>query len=143
MTTQIEDFKSRLAAVLRDLEDEDRRDSEMLFRVGQMASHLITIAGVRSWRDLKNTLTPDKRAGLLNEFQSEGNRVMAAGHAAEAYAIQVLAISVIARTINDLQVTAGEDVLDPIIALATAAYRSAVARYDRAETDSPPGAVLD
>ena len=142
MPTPLDEFKQRLAAVLNVLENPERRKSEVMFLIGQMAAHLIDMAELHSWREVKNSLSAEKRDRLLAEFQTEGNRLAREGQHEEAYAIQVLAISVIARTINDPEVTAGEDVLDPVIALATSAYRTAVARFDRAE-EAGSGELLD
>jgi len=125
MATKEEDFKDRFVAVLQDLRGNGGKDPEAMFLIGSLAARLVDRARQPSWAAYKANMTPPAYAKLLSDFQQQGNDFHKEGKAKHAYAIQVLAISLIARTQNDDEVRAGDSLLDEIMGFLIAAYRKA------------------
>lgn len=127
MATKEEDFKERFVAVLQDLRSNGGKDPEAMFLIGSLAARLLDRAKQPSWATYKANLAPQVYARLLSDFQKQGNAFHKEGKAKHAYAIQVLAISLIARTQNDDEVRAGDSLLDDMLGFLIAAYREAQA----------------
>lgn len=127
MATKEEDFKERFVALLQDLRSNGGKDPEAMFLIGSLAARLVDTAKQPSWAALKGTMTPQAYAKLLSDFEAQGNAFHQQGKPKQAYATQVLAISMIARTQNDADVRAGEGLLDEILGFLIAAYRKAKA----------------
>ena len=125
MATKEEDFKERFVAVLKDLRTNGGKDTEAMFLIGSLAARLIDKANQPSWAAYKSNMAPPVYAQLLSDFEKQGNSFHRDGKAKHAYAIQVLAISLIARTQNDPEVRAGEGLLDEMLGFLIAAYRKA------------------
>lgn len=127
MATKEEDFKERFVAVLQDLRTNGGKDPEAMFLIGSLAARLVDRASQPSWATYKANLAPPVYAKLLSDFQKQGNDFHKEGKAKHAYAIQVLAISLIARTQNDVEVRAGDSLLDEMLGFLIASYRTAQA----------------
>ena len=63
-------------------------------------------------------------AQLLGDFEKEGNRQYKDGDRKKAYAIQVLAISLISFTQDDKEIQAGGMLLDQLIDTTVLVYRN-------------------
>lgn len=122
MNTQTE-FKQRLAAVLQDLKDSGMEDGQAMFFLGNFATRICDSVGKVGWTDVKNVITTSDYDRLLKEFETEGNRLYAEGSVKAAYALQALAVSLVARTQADPQVKSGEALLDIVIDTAIGNYR--------------------
>ena len=127
MATKEEDFKDRFVSVLQDLRGNGGKDPEAMFLIGSLAARLVDRARQPSWAAYKANMTPPVYAKLLSDFQQQGNDFHKEGKAKHAYAIQVLAISLIARTQTDPDVRTGEAFLDDMLGFLIAAYRKAQA----------------
>lgn len=127
MATKEEDFKDRFVAVLQDLRSNGGKDPEIMFLIGSLAARLIDRARQSSWVAYKVAMAPEAYSKLLSDFQKQGNDFHREGKAKHAYAIQVLAISLIARTQKDPEVRAGDGLLDEMLGFLIAAYRKAEA----------------
>lgn len=127
MATKEEDFKDRFVAVLQDLRSNGGKDPEIMFLIGSLAARLIDRARQSSWVAYKVGMAPEAYSKLLSDFQKQGNDFHREGKAKHAYAIQVLAISLIARTQKDPEVRAGDGLLDEMLGFLIAAYRKAEA----------------
>jgi len=126
MARKEDELKTRLAAVLRDLQTEAKDDPEALFLIGSLASTLVSKAEKRSWREFKDDLSTFEYDMLLRDFQNQGKSMYAKGEGKKAYAVQTLGISLVCRTQrNDFQMREGEDILDSMISKALAAFRQA------------------
>lgn len=123
MPTKEEEFKQRFVAVLKDLQTNGRNDVEAMWLLGSLAAALIDKAKQPSWPALKAGLTSDAYDGLLRDFQAQGNALHQQGKGKHAYAIQILGISLIAKTQMDEQMRAGTALLDAVIDYATVVYR--------------------
>jgi hypothetical protein len=131
MGTKEDDFKERFVALMQDLREHATKDREATWLIGSLATRLIDLYKLRSWGQFKTALTPPAYAKLLSDFEKEGNGFHKQGNAKAAYAVQVLAISLIARTQNDEQVRAGDGLLDEMIQAMVAVYRKAKAEEKR------------
>lgn len=120
-----QDFKERFVAVLRDLRDNAETAPEPLFLIGSLASRLIARAERPSWAAYKSNMAPSLYDGLLADFEKEGNAFHQQGKHQHAYAIQVLAVSLIARTQADPEIRAGDRLLDEMIDFYVSSYRAA------------------
>lgn len=123
MATKDEEFKQRFVAVLKDLQTSGKSDIEAMWLLGSLACQIIEKAQQRSWPALKAALTREAYDGLLRDFQTQGNSLHQQGKGKPAYAIQILGISLIAKTQLDEQLRAGEALLDEIIDYTIAVYR--------------------
>lgn len=123
MTTKEEQYKQLFVAVLKDLQTNGRNDIEAMWLLGSLAALLIDRAGKPSWPALKADLTRQAYDGLLRDFESQGNALHREGKGKHAYAVQVLGISLVAKTQLDEQLQAGAALLDEIIGYAVAVYR--------------------
>ena len=127
MSTKEQDFKERLVAVMRDLKDSGSQDPEAIWLIGSLATRLIDLYTLKSWSEFKQQLAPAAYDQLLKDFEEQGNGYHKQGKAKAAYAIQLLAISVICRTQRDPEVQHGEKLLDQMINRTVVAYRKASA----------------
>ena len=126
MTSKEEDFKQRLVAVMQDLREDGSRDAEAIWLLGSLAATLVDTAKARSWPALKQQLGRADYDGLLRDFQNSGNAFHKEGKRKHAYAVQILAMSVIAGKQQDPDVQAGNTLLDDIIERAIAHYRASL-----------------
>jgi hypothetical protein len=119
-----DDLKQRLAAVLSDLQKDGGTDPEAVWTIGSLAATIVDKAKAASWPALKDSLTREAYDALLNDFQTQGNRLYQNGERKKAYAMQALGISLVCRTQrNDLVLRDGEALLDDMIQGAVAIYR--------------------
>lgn len=131
MGTKEEDFKQRFVALMQDLRENAGKDREATWLIGSLATRLVDLYKLKTWGQFKAALTPPAYARLLADFEKEGNGFHQQGNAKAAYAVQVLAISLIARSQNDPQVRAGDSLLDEMIQAMVAVYRKAQAAEKR------------
>lgn len=127
MATKEDDFKQRFVAVLQDLRGNGSTDPEAMFLIGSLAARLVDRSAQPSWTNYKTTMTPAAYDKLLRDFEKQGNDFHKEGKAKQAYAIQVLAMSLVARTQVDPEVRTGDTLLDEIVGFLIAAYRKAKA----------------
>lgn len=125
MATKEDDFKQRFVAVLQDLRANGNQDPEALFLIGSLAARLLDEARQPDWGAYKARMAQPAYAKLLADLQRQGNEFHQQGKPKHAYAIQVLAISLIARTQSDKDVRAGDSLLDGMLDFLIAAYRKA------------------
>lgn len=128
MTTKEEEFKQRFVAVLQDLQANGRSDAEAMGLLGSLAAALIDKASQPSWSALKANLSREAYDRLLRDFQTQGNALHQQGKTRHAWAIQILGISLVAKTQLDEQIQAGAALLDEIIGYAVAVYRKSAPR---------------
>jgi hypothetical protein len=112
---------------MRDLNENGQNDREAMWMIGSLAARLVDLYKLRNWTAFKAQLTPAAYDRLLKDFEQQGNGYHKEGKAKAAYAIQLLAISVIARTQQDPEVQQGDKLLDGLINGMVAAYRKAMA----------------
>ena len=114
--TNEQQFKTRFAAVLQDLQQTGSKDTETMGLLGNLASNLSGNLKAKNWTAAKSAITGKNYETLLKLFEQQGNEHHAAGRAKHAYVIQILAVSLIALTQRaDPQMETGEALLDQII----------------------------
>ena len=127
MSTKEQDFKERFIATVQDLESHGRKDAEAMWLVGSFAAGLIDLYRLKSWGEFKRSLPSIAYNKLLRDFEQQGNKYHREKNDKAAYAIQLLATSVVAGTQTDRQVKAGDQLLDQAVDTAVAMYRKAKA----------------
>lgn len=125
MTSKQEELKQRLAAVLHDLSEAGEADPEAVWLIGSLAATLIDKTASASWTGLKSAMTQDTYTGLVKDFQEQGNALWQAGKPKHTYAIQALAVSIVASTQrSDPDMRNGEALLDEVIESAVRVFRT-------------------
>jgi hypothetical protein len=122
MTKEAE-FKQRLAAVLADLNANGKDDGEAMFLLGSGAARICDMTSQPSWVAMKQAISMTDFNRLLEQCRVEGNKFVAEGQNKAAYAIQALALSLVARTQADPDIRTGEQLLDSVIDAALANVR--------------------
>src|SRR4051812_49417298 len=115
MTAKEQQFKEQFTAVLADLKDAGSQDEEAMFLLGSLAANLAKDGGAISWSGLKALLSHEAYTSMLNTFQKQGRALLKQKKPKAAYAMQVLAMSLIAHTQSDPQLRIGENLLDGLI----------------------------
>lgn len=120
----IEQLRQRIATVLRDLQDAGVNDPEAISMIGTLAYDLTTKLEAASWRDAKQALTDQGYGELLYSFEKNGNSLYKDGKVKQAYAIQAMAISLVAsRHRGQKRIAEGEQLLDGVIDAALSHVR--------------------
>lgn len=115
MASKEEEFKQRFAAVLTDLQKNGKDDPEAMWLIGSLAGEIIDKVGALTWVEFKRTMSQETYSKLLTDFQNEGNRQYREGDRKKAFAIQAVAMSLVAQTQTDEQMRTGEAILDELI----------------------------
>ena len=124
MPSKEEDFRHRFAGIVLDLSTAD--DAEFVALLGSLGARIAGHAGLSTWVALKENLTARDYDGLLKTFQTQGNELARQGQAKQVYAIEVLAVSLVAKTLmREPEIASGAPLLDRIIDDAIAAWRAA------------------
>jgi hypothetical protein len=111
-------FRSKFLGLVQELADPATADPQSMIAVGALARRIMDDAKVMSWGTFKRGLTRELYDATLRTFQKQGNALVKDRKLRTAYAIQVLAMSLIARTQADPEVEAADRQLDGIIDLA-------------------------
>ena len=122
MTKEAE-FKQRLVVVIADLHEQGMEDGEAMFLLGSGAARVCDALKQPGWAALKQSISSHDHDRLLEQCRIEGNAFVAKGQHKAAYAIQALALSLVARTQTDPDIRPGEELLDSVIDAALANYR--------------------
>jgi hypothetical protein len=117
-------FKQNLIAVLSDLQANGRSDKEAMWLLGGLASRLVEEAKKPNWVELKQALSTEAFQSLLATFRAQAKALAAEDKRKAAYAIEILAISLIARTQKTPEIVAGDQLLDEFIEAAIRDYRT-------------------
>jgi hypothetical protein len=122
-TTKEEDFKQRLAAVLADLRQDGVEDGKAMFILGAAATRMCDLLKQPTWSALKPALSKSEQNRLLAQLGRDGDQMLAEGKGKHAYAVQALAVSLVAHSQSDPIVREGEKLLDAIIDQTIANFR--------------------
>jgi hypothetical protein len=110
--TKEQDLKNRLAAVLKDMDENGSKDVEAMWLMGSIASAITDQAKAKSWSALRKVLTPADYDKLVTTFKVKGDEFVAEGKVKAAYAIQALAVCIVAGIQADPMVVEGARLLD-------------------------------
>lgn len=127
MATKEEDFRERFVAMMQDLHANGAKDQEAQYLIGSLASRLMDKTGAKSWATFKAGLGSFDRTVLLTDFEKQGNKFHKDGKRKHAYAVQVLAMSVVAPSQTDKDVLSGNKILDGLINGLVTVFRKAEA----------------
>ncbi len=123
MATKDDDFRERFIAVMKNLHTDGRKDPEAMWLTGSLAARLVDKSRQGSWTQFKATRTKRGYDQLLADFSVEGNAYHSQGKVKQAYAVQLLAMSMIARYQKDEDVQYGLKLLDEMIDRAIVNYK--------------------
>lgn len=122
--TKEAEFKQRFASVLQDLQQNGIADGEAMAMIGTLANDIARSLNQNSWSGAKATLTAAAYDELLSSFQRQGNALHQQGKGKQAYAVQLLAYSLVAGTQRrDPDMAQGEKLLDALVDHAAAQAR--------------------
>ncbi len=117
-------FKSRFIKLMKDLGQNASKDPETIWLIGSLAGSIMHDTNKKSWADLKGSMSRQDYSSLLSAFQAQGNELAEKGNHKAAYAVEALAISVIAPTMaKDEHIASGNKLLDRMIDDAVKFYR--------------------
>jgi len=117
-------FKHHFVMMMADLGANAQKDPETIFLIGSLAGHLVEDSKKTSWAETKASLSRDAYDSILKTFQDQANLLAAKGSSKAAYAIEVLALSVIAPTMRaDEHIASGNILLDNMIEDTIKIYR--------------------
>jgi len=109
-------FKPIFFSVLEDLKNTAAEDGEAMALIGTLGAEIASRFNQQSWTGVKQSLTRENYDELLGAFQRQGTELNKAGQTKKAYAIQALAVSLVAGTQRqDTDIAAGEPLLDQLI----------------------------
>jgi hypothetical protein len=124
MTTEQAEFRTRFASVLADLRESGTKDAEAMWMLGSLAAQIIDKSNQKTWGALRTGLSRADYDHILTDFQTQGNALAAAGKTKPAYAMQALAVSIVAGTFSEPLMTDGSKLLDEIVDRAVGFYRA-------------------
>ncbi len=120
---KINQLRQRLGAVLKDLQDAGINDPQTIALVGSLAADISASLGQKSWGDAKQSMSDANYAELLGAFETQGNAFHRDGKIKQAYAVQALALSLVAsRHRGQPRIAEGEHLLDGVIEAALTHY---------------------
>ena len=118
---------SKIAALLEDLRREGMENGEAMFLLGTAAANLVDMGkGLKSWTGFKAVLTRPDIIKLLQEIDTEGNRMLDEDKVNVAYALQIIGMSVAASGSDNPQLQQGGALLDDVIERTLVNYRNYV-----------------
>jgi hypothetical protein len=109
-------FRDRLTTLLAELNGGEGRDKKLRRTIGMYSDKLAQEAGAKEWEDLKERADGPTYDSLLRFFQSQSEMMLKHHDTEGARALEVLAISLIARRQYAQELQAGIDFLDRFIA---------------------------
>ncbi|WP_421759388.1 hypothetical protein [Devosia sp.] len=123
MPTKEEEFKERFIAMMQNLRTIGIKDMEAVWLTGSLAVRLIDRSRSVSWKQFKTAQTKRGFDKLLADFEVQGNGFNTQGKKKQAYAIQLLAMSLIVQKQKDPDLKIGEGLLDDMIDYMIDYYR--------------------
>ena len=114
MPSKEEEFKQRFAGVLADLVASE--DDELRLLIGSLATRIAAPSRAPNWSAFKIGMSLPAYRQLLATFQRQGNELARLGRREEVQAMEVLAVSLVAKTQGtDPEIASGTIVLDQLI----------------------------
>jgi hypothetical protein len=109
-------FRNRLISVVSDLNSGEDRNPELRRVVGSLAYKVHSDARALSWTDLKQRADGATYDSLLKVFQHQSESASKAGDNLAVKALELLAISMIARRSAEMSLEPGVDYIDNFLA---------------------------
>ena len=108
-------FKSQLATVLKNLDSHGTKDREAMWLIGSLASSLVDNGRATSWPNLKSRISESGFKAMLHSLQQQGAKFQTEKETKKAYAVQAIAISLVADSMKDPETKTGGKLLDEMI----------------------------
>ena len=107
-------FIRRFFKVMKEMGENTQNDPEGIWMIGSLAASLLDQSQKRNWAHFKKTLTPEVYDGLIESLRKQGNQLAGEGKEKAAFAIEVIALSIIAPTQSDNHehLASGDKLLD-------------------------------
>jgi hypothetical protein len=113
--TKQDQFKQRFVKVMGELQTHSK-DPELLAQIGTLAGGLAERLNQTSWTGVKSVIKPEEYNEVLGAFERTGKNLVEAGNQKKAFAVQVVASSLIAMTQrDDPRILSGERLIDYLI----------------------------
>ena len=109
-------FRDKLTSLLSDLNSGEGRDKKLRRTIGMYSDKLSRDAGAKDWQDFKERADGPTYDSLLKFFQAQSEQMLKHHDTEGARALEVLAISLIARRQYAQELQPGIDFLDRFIA---------------------------
>jgi hypothetical protein len=116
-------FRERLIALTETLNSGANREPKLRATVGAYATRMAQEAGARDWVDLKERADGTTYDSMLNLFQKQSEAAAKKGDAVTMRAMEVLALSLIARRQYQADLLPGVGFLDGYIGNCAARVR--------------------
>ena len=114
---------NKITQVMRDLHEQGTQDGEAMFLLGAGADYICKTGKAATWSTLKSKLSATETLGLLAQIDVDGQAAMANNQPRQAYALQILGLSVTASGAQRPEIRAASALLDDLIATALNNYR--------------------
>jgi hypothetical protein len=127
MTVTAQDILlGKITKLLQDLRDDGADNGEAMFLLGSAAAEIADSGDKAGWREFKASLGPADTIGLLQQIDTEGNRLIDEDKRTFAYAIQIIGMSLAAGNSDDARLQHGASLLDDIIETTLTNFRNHV-----------------
>ncbi len=110
-------FKKRFVEVMTEMGENTRKDPESVWLIGSLSASLLDQSKSHNWVHFKKALTPEIYNSLINSFRQQGNQLAKEGNEKAAFAVEVLALSIIAPTLSDENepIASGDKLLNKMV----------------------------
>ncbi len=116
-------FKTRFISLMADLGKNASKDPETIWLIGSLAGSILSDANIAQWPHFKSALSAEAYNRLLAALKNQGNQLSKDKNHRGAYAVETIAISIIAPTMfKDEHIKKGNELLDKMIADAIKFY---------------------
>jgi hypothetical protein len=122
VASRLDIIRSRVTDMLRELQTV-REDTETMSMVGILAGRILMDAKQPHWAQMKRRLTAAAYDQLLLTAQIQGNDLFGEGNIKAAFALDIIATSIVASRVEDPRLVEGVALLDEIIERAVTAWR--------------------
>jgi hypothetical protein len=114
---------NKITQVMQDLHERGTDDGEAMFMVGAGADYVCKTGQAATWAALKSKLSTTETLGLLAQIDVDGQTAIAKGQDKQAYALQLLGLSVAAIGARSQEIRTATGLMDDLIATALGNYR--------------------
>ena len=110
-------FKKRFVEVMTEMGENTRKDPESVWLIGSLSASLLDQSQTPTWIHFKKALTPEVYNSLINSFRQQGNQLAKEGNEKAAFAVEVLALSIIAPTLSaeNEPIASGDKLLNKMV----------------------------
>jgi hypothetical protein len=115
---------NKITALLDDLRREGFENGEAMFLLGSAAANLVDMGKTDTWAQLKSKLTAQDVISLLQQIDTEGNRMLDEDKVNFAYALQIVGMSLAASSGTEPNLLQGASLLDEIIETTLTNFRN-------------------